>query len=208
MSKTNVVKEAFVFFGLTLGLSYFVFWGPLAFFQIPTGSFVRSTIGPVWAIVLLLIGGFVPSLVAVFLIWKQEGKVGLRHLGQRIVQFNIGWRWYLAAVIVIILATVGQLVIIRRLSQTFDLTLFVAQLGNLLSLLILGPISEEIGWRGYALDRLQTKWNALVSSLMVGLVWGLWHGPLFYMVGTSQHELSIPFVGFVGGLMAVSILFT
>jgi membrane protease YdiL (CAAX protease family) len=72
----------------------------------------------------------------------------------------------------------------------------------------LGPLSEEIGWRGYALDRLQTKWNALVSSLMVGLVWGLWHGPLFYMVGTSQHELAMPFVGFVGGVMAVSILFT
>jgi uncharacterized protein len=208
MQRSNALKEVTLFFGLTLGLSYFVFWGPLAFFQIPTGSFVSSTKGPAWAITLLLFGGFVPSLVGVFLTWKQEGKAGLRQLGQRIVQFKIGWRWYLGAVIVIILATVGQLVIISCLGQAFDLTLFVAQPGNLLSLLILGPISEEIGWRGYALDRLQTKWNALVSSLMVGLVWGLWHGPLFYMVGTSQHELAIPFVGFVGGLTAVSILFT
>ncbi len=40
-------------------------------------------------------------------------------------------------------------------------------------MLILGPLSEEIGWRGYALERLQTKWNALVSGLIVGLVWGL-----------------------------------
>jgi membrane protease YdiL (CAAX protease family) len=43
------------------------------------------------------------------------------------------------------------------------------QLGNFLPLLILGPLSEEIGWRGYALERLQTRWNALTSSLMVGL---------------------------------------
>jgi membrane protease YdiL (CAAX protease family) len=208
VKSTKTVKEAYAFLGLTLAFSWFVFWGPLALFKIPTISFVSDDKGPAWAIALYLFGGFVPSLLAIFLTWKKEGTAGLRHLGQRIVQFNIGWRWYLAAGIVIILATVGQLVIISRLGQTFDLTLFVAQSGNLLSLLILGPISEEIGWRGYALDRLQTKWNALVSSLMVGLVWGLWHGPLFYMLGTSQHELAMPFIGSVGGVMAVSILFT
>lgn len=208
MSKTGAVKEAFVFFGLTLGLSYFVFWGPLAIFQIPTGSFVRSTMGPVWAIALFISGGFVPSLVGVFLTWRQEGKAGLRQLVGRIVQFNLGWRWYLAVVLVVVLATMGQLVIMRCLGQAFDMTLFGAQLGSVLPLLIVGPLSEEIGWRGYALDRLQTKWSALVSALIVGLGWGLWHGPLFAMVGTSQHELAIPFVVFVGGMMVVSVLFT
>jgi len=39
-------------------------------------------------------------------------------------------------------------------------------------------------------------------------VWGLWHLPLFIMVGTSQHELAIPFVGFVVGVMAQSIIYT
>ena len=208
MKSTKTVKEAYTFLGLTRAFSWFVFWGPLALFKIPTISFVSDVKGPAWAIALLLVGGFVPSLLAIFLTWKKEGTAGLRHLGQRIVQFKLGWRWYSAAGIVVILATLGQLVIISRLGQTFDLTLFVAQSGNLVSLFILGPLSEEIGWRGYALDRLQTKWNALISSLIVGLVWGLWHGPLFYMLGTSQHELAMPFVGFVVGLMAVSILFT
>jgi hypothetical protein len=202
------VKEAYVFLGLTLILSWFVFWGPLALFKIPTISFVSDVKGPSWAIALFLVGGFVPSLLAIFLTWKKEGTAGLRQLGRRIVQVNIGWRWYLAAVLVVILATMGQLVIISLTGQAFDMTLFVAQLGSLLPLLIIGPLSEEIGWRGYALDRLQTKWNALVSSLIVGLVWGLWHGPLFAMVGTSYHELAIPFVGFLVGMMAVSILFT
>ena len=73
----------------------------------------------------------------------------------------------------------------------------MAQLGSFLPLLIIGPLSEEIGWRGYALERLQTRWNALTSSLIVGLVWALWHLPLFMMVGTSQHELGIPFIGFL-----------
>jgi membrane protease YdiL (CAAX protease family) len=77
-----------------------------------------------------------------------------------------------------------------------------------LPLLIIGPLSEEIGWRGYALGRLQTRWNALTSSLIVGLVWGSWHLPLFMMVGTSQHELGIPFMPFLIELTASSILYT
>ena len=52
------------------------------------------------------------------------------------------------------------------------------------------------------------RWNALTSSLMVGLVWGLWHLPLFMIVGTSQHELGLPFFGFLIKLMASSILYT
>lgn len=208
MQKINDLKQVILFFGLTLGLSYFVFWGPLALFQIPTISFVRGTTGPVWAIALFIVGGFVPSLVAIFLTWKGEGLPGLQQLGRRVIQFNIGWRWYLAAVAIVISSTVGQLVIIQLLDQTFDLALFLAQLGSALPLIILGPLSEELGWRGYALDRLQTKWNALISGTMVGIIWGLWHLPLFRMVGTSQHELEIPFTGFLCGVTALSILFT
>jgi len=208
VKSTKTVKEAYVFLGLTLAFSYFVFWGPLALFKIPTISFVSDVKGPVWAIVLFIIGGFVPSLLAIFLTWKKEGTAGLRHLGRRIVQVNIGWLWYLATVLVIILATMGQLVIISLMGQAFDMTLFVAQLGSLLPLLIIGPLSEEIGWRGYALGRLQARWNALTSSLIVGLVWALWHLPLFMMVGTSYHELGVPFIGFLIILTASSIFYT
>jgi membrane protease YdiL (CAAX protease family) len=45
----------------------------------------------------------------------------------------------------------------------------------------LEPLSEELGWRGYAIDALQTKWNALVSSLVVGFFWSAWHLPLFFI---------------------------
>lgn len=48
----------------------------------------------------------------------------------------------------------------------------------------------------------------MTSSLIVGLVWALWHLPLFMMVGTSQHELGVPFIGFLMKLMASSILYT
>lgn len=202
------MKEAYAFLGLTLAFSYFVFWGPLALFKIPTISFVSDVKGPAWAIALFMVGGFVPSLLAIFLTWKKEGLAGLRIVGQRILQFKLGLRWYVFIFLVVIAGTAGQLTINKLLGNSFNGYLFVAQLGSLLPLLIIGPLSEEIGWRGYALERLQTRWNALTSSLMVGLAWGLWHLPLFFMVGTSQHELGIPFIGFLVGMMANSILYT
>jgi hypothetical protein len=81
VKSTKTVKEAYVFLGLTLAFSYFVFWGPLALFKIPAISFVSDVKGPAWAIALYLVGGFVPSLLAMFLTWKQEGVSGLRLLG-------------------------------------------------------------------------------------------------------------------------------
>lgn len=202
------LKEAALFFALTLGLSYFVFFGPLALFQIPTISFVSNIKGPVWAIALFVIGGFVPSVLAIILTGMQQGKTGLRKLFRRVIQFNIGWRWYLAAVLVVVLATAGQFLIIRLLGQNFNYQGFITQLGSLIPLIVIGPLSEELGWRGYALDRLQTRFNALISGLVVGIIWAMWHLPLFFMVGTSQHELHIPFLGFMFGVTALSVLFT
>jgi hypothetical protein len=46
---------------------------------------------------------------------------------------------------------------------------------------LLGPLSEELGGRGYPLDALQTVWGALASSLVVGFFWSVWHAPLFFI---------------------------
>ncbi|RPI86391.1 MAG: CPBP family intramembrane metalloprotease [Chloroflexi bacterium] len=208
VKSTKALKEAYAFLGLTLAFSYFVFWGPLALFKIPTSSFVNDVKGSSWAIALFLVGGFVPSLLAIFLTWKKEGVSGLRILGRRIIQFKLGWRWYVFTLLIVMAGTAGQLTINKLLGNTFNGYLFLAQLGSFLPLLILGPLSEEIGWRGYALGRLQTQWNALTSSLIVGLFWALWHLPLFMMMGTSFHESGDPFIGFLIKMMASSIFYT
>jgi len=208
VKSTKAINEAYTFLGLTLAFSYFVFWGPLALFKIPTISFVSNIKGPAWAITLFIIGGFVPSLLAIFLTWKKEGITGLRLLDRSILQFKLGWRWYAFTFLMVITGTAGQLTINKLLGNTFNGYLFLAQSGSFLPLLILGPLSEETGWRGYALERLQTRWNALTSSLIVGLVWALWHLPLFMMVGTPQHELGLPFIGFLITLVTSSILYT
>ena len=78
-----------------------------------------------------------------------------------------------------------------------------------------GPVGEELGWRGFALPRLQQHRNALDASILLGLVWGLWHLPLYFVLGTGQSELlragtspAFAIGGFIGWTIGLSVLFT
>jgi membrane protease YdiL (CAAX protease family) len=73
------------------------------------------------------------------------------------------------------------------------------------------PFLEEMGWRGYVLDRLQEKESALISSLILGLVWSLWHLPLFFVPGSYQANLGVgtlAFWLFMIGIVPLNLPFT
>jgi len=55
---------------------------------------------------------------------------------------------------------------------------------------------EELGWRGYALDRLQWRWSALVSSLILGILWAFWHTPLFFFKDTIMYNMGFGSLAF------------
>jgi len=71
----------------------------------------------------------------------------------------------------------------RTLTSARQLALF------LVVILVGGPLAEELGWRGFALDRLQAQYSALSASLILTLFSLLWHVPLFFMKGTAQGEM-------------------
>jgi hypothetical protein len=81
-----------------------------------------------------------------------------------------------------------------------------------------GPLEEELGWRGFALPRMQAQRSAFSASLILGLIWGLWHIPLYFVSGTGQAETiagggsgaAAPILigAFVIWTMGLSVLFT
>ena len=75
----------------------------------------------------------------------------------------------------------------------------------LLFMLVLGPV-EEFGWRGLALPLLQRRFTQFWASVILGIIWGIWHLPAFLIGGTPQSEWV--FLPFFIAAIALSIIMT
>ena len=79
---------------------------------------------------------------------------------------------------------------------------------NILINLTSGPLGEELGWREYALNKFQIKYSPLKSSLIIGIIWGFWHFPLWLLSGYTGVDLLLYIMGFVVGISATSVIIT
>lgn len=206
--RIKIQWELVIFLGLALFLSFFIFWGPIAFFQIPTVNLVDGPIGSVGAILLFVLGGFVPSLVGIVLTGWFEGRKGLKEIFKSSVQFRFPVKRYFQMFASATFLALGSILLVNIVGENIDLSQFYRQLPALLPLIILGPLSEEYGWRGFALKRLLFLFNPAKSSLILGVVWSVWHLPLFYLPGTSQFEFGLPFWVFLISVTSTSFVYT
>jgi membrane protease YdiL (CAAX protease family) len=132
-----------------------------------------------------------PTISATTLALVLEGRSGLVRLYTRLVRWRFGMQWY--ALVLIGLPVLGWLVTrftgSSPLKDTSTPTLLLMLLVNLL---ITGPLGEELGWRGYALPRLLKRFSPFRTSLILGIIWGIWHLPSFYISAMVQARLSLP----------------
>jgi len=167
-------------------------------------------------VVSLTVGwGFV--FVAVFMTWLTLGKDAMVTLLKRYLIWRFGWKWWLVA---ILLSPVLQFTAILLTSfltgvpadyshpMIRDVVPLDAPLLALVIPWFLFEIltnGEEMGWRGYVLPRLQVKYNALVSSLIVGLIWSVWHLPKFFGTGMNKGQ---SFLWYTLFCLAAAVLYT
>ncbi len=140
------------------------------------------------------------------------GPGGLGRLLRRGVQFRFGAPWYLA-IFLIFPVIIGIAWIVGSQSSGVPLPLpalnqpIILPIVFVWILLLGGPLQEEFGWRGTLLDPLQARFGALGASLAVGVVWAIWHLPLFYIPGDTPYY-DRPFWGTLVTLMLISVIFT
>jgi membrane protease YdiL (CAAX protease family) len=83
-------------------------------------------------------------------------------------------------------------------------------IGSVFSVFILtitaGPIGEELGWRGYALGEIQKRYSPMGAALILGLLWGFWHLPLWFITGFSGTDLLIYIFSFLLAIISTSVL--
>lgn len=72
-------------------------------------------------------------------------------------------------------------------------------------MLVIGGGQEEFGWRGYAQEPLQEKIGVIPASLVIGVIWGIWHLPLWFMAGDLHSAYS--FLAFVMMTTSISIVY-
>jgi uncharacterized protein len=151
-----------------------------------------------------LLGLFGPALAAIAVAAVADGKPGLKDLLGRTVRWRVGARWYAIALglpVVLTLTTAGTYLLLGAPTALRSGTLSVLE--PIIFVLVVG---EELGWRGYALPRLLARRSALAASLILGVLWGVWHLPTFFVPGAPQYGLPIP--AFVLLTTAYSVLFT
>lgn len=130
-------------------------------------------------------GAFGPPLAALLVTGMADGRDGTRAFLRRWVQWRVGTRWYVVALVG--LPALGLLVglLSRDWSERFvgsGPSVAVTYLATLSFLLVLGGGQEEPGWRGFALPRMQERMGPVAASVVLGVLWGLWHLPVFILV--------------------------
>jgi membrane protease YdiL (CAAX protease family) len=186
------------------GLTYLISW--LGAFLLAAPRFLQgeplSKMDGLLLFPVLLLG---PPIAGLTLTGLVDGRAGLRDLRARLGRWRLAPRWYAALLLppALILAV---LVALRALVSPIFVPHFFP-LG--LAFGLIADSVEEIGWTGYAFPKLQARYGALSASLVLGVLWGLWHAPVVdYLGAATPHGASwwAYFLAFVAVMTAMRVL--
>jgi membrane protease YdiL (CAAX protease family) len=188
-----------------IALTYFITWAvyiPLALtahgeikFILPRWVQISSTLSP--------------GIAAIALTVIMQGKKGLKKLLIKIIQWRANIKWYLFAIMVTAVCVIPALMLYHFvLHQTLNLQEWYLPFILFFIFLPISPLWEEIGWRGFLLPLLQKKYNPLVAASILGLIWGIWHAPIYLTLNPEGNKTVLFLVYFILGAIPITILFT
>jgi CAAX protease family protein len=184
------MRSLLKFFLLTYIVSWTLWIAAAAILRVanPPSAFL------VIASLLYLLGVFAPSLVALALTARADGRVGTLALLRRTVKWSVSARWYVFAVTYMAAIKIAAALLLRIATGAWPA--FGQESVYIMAIAI--PFSmpmkagEEIGWRGYALPRLSSRLGLSSASVVVGVIWACWHLPFFFISGTDKSGQSFP----------------
>lgn len=199
---TIATTSLLIFFAVTFGFTWLV----LAPAVLAANGFITPLLSSRMLITLATLG---PFLGAVSAAAYKTGPAGVRALFARGVRWRVSAAWYVVALagpaLVMLLAFLlwrilgGPQLTAPPVNVWLSVPILVAAL-------LIPALFEEIGWRGFALPRLQTRYGALAAGFVLGIVWAVWHAPIWFIPEAGFSTL--PFPIFAVFTVALSILFT
>ena len=189
------------FFAITFGLG----WGILAILMLfPAGT--EAIFGPMgYTNPLFILAVYSPAIAGVLLVGCHHGPAALPRFLSRLTLWRMpgGW-WVLLAAGVPAVFYLGAAVK-GTLSDPFPFSPWYDVLPAMMVGLLIGPV-EEFGWRGVALPLLQRRLTPLAAGAVLGVIWGLWHLPAFFLSGSPQSAWA--FGPYFLGVVSISVILT
>jgi membrane protease YdiL (CAAX protease family) len=187
-------------------LTYAVTWTCFISLVVLSGS--SASADPARAVfrgLLLYLGIFAPSFVALGLTARAEGRAGALALLRRLVQWQVGARWYVFAAGYMAAIKLAVALVHRVITGSWPRFGDEAWYVMIAATVISTPVQagEEIGWRGYALPRLAARLGLAGGSILLGILWACWHLPLFFLPAADTFGQSFPV--YVLQVIAISV---
>lgn len=203
LSMDECKRDLLLFFALTFGLSWAV-WIPMVMAS-------RGLLPVQFHHLLKDLAAFAPSIAAVIVTGRRGGSAQVSQLLSRLWAWRVSVVWYglaLCGSTVLGLVAIGLSSLFGGLSPNFAQLRYwpLIPLAFLWVLVTSGPLGEELGWRGYALQPLLDRHGRNNASLILGIVWSSWHLPLFWLTGTPQ--ASLPFGWFLIQTTGMTFIYT
>jgi len=183
----NLVFFFLVNFGLIWFLEVLFIIGLLKF-PVKIGEYFGSTSG-----ILLLVLGCSSTITAFVVTAITEGKPGVRVLWRRFWNRNLSIKWLFVILLILpVLRLIANCVSRIMNNQAYPFLDLPKPpwmiILTFITAFIFNGMTEEFGWRGYVLPRFQARWNALTSSLILGIILTSWHFPLFFIPGHPLYQ--------------------
>jgi len=163
---------------------------------------------PAWVGLVTNIATFGPMIGAIIVVGIRSGKHVVKNLLAKLIKTKFRRFWWIVIFLLAPITTgLSYVITVPLTGDTWTIGFMWSTLVNVIIMFFVGgPLGEELGWRGFALEYFQRKYSALVSSLVIGFIWGIWHLPLHFMIGSTQWY--IPIWAFILLQMVMSIIYT
>lgn len=191
MKRTNYNsgKKLTLFFTLTLLWTWICSFIPIIFeiTGTPLGTFI------------FYFGGGAPTVVGLFMVFLTYPKAAIKDYFLRCFSFKrMGFKWTLLTILFFTtIAAIGLLIGTKLLDLEMPGMKYIYSVINapymiflvLFFSIISGPLNEEFGWRGYALDKLLIRYGFSGASLILGFIWSTWRLAWLFTPGQAQYDL-------------------